>query len=221
VHDSVKAAFIDACKLALGQLYGATPADQQRSPDLTRVVNPRHTERLTSLLSDATARGAQVVAGGDVVASECYIAPTLLDSVPSDARIMQEEIFGPLLPITGYSDIKRVIADINAQPKPLALYIFSRDAAAVQHVLSHTSSGGACVNHCMVHFAHGGLPFGGVNHSGIGNAHGEYGFKAFSHERAVLRGTFVRTEKFFAPPFTPARAALIRKIVDLLRLPML
>jgi aldehyde dehydrogenase (NAD+) len=221
VHDSIKAAFIDACKLSLTQLYGSTAADRQRSPDLTRVVNPRHTERLTRLLDDAIARGAQVLAGGDVVPGERYIAPTLLDCVPSDARIMQEEIFGPLLPITGYSDINRVIAEINAQPKPLALYIFSRDTAAVQHVLNNTSSGGACVNHCMVHFAHGGLPFGGVNHSGIGNSHGEYGFKAFSHERAVLRGTFIRTEKFFAPPFTPARIALIRKIVDLLRLPML
>jgi aldehyde dehydrogenase (NAD+) len=221
VHASVKEAFVRECVQALGRLYGSTAAAQRANPDLTRVVNTRHTERLASLLSDATARGACLITGGDMALGECYIAPTLLDNVPSDARIMQEEIFGPLLPIQSYTDLNAVIAEINAQPKPLALYLFSRDADAVDRVLGNTSSGGACVNHCMLHFAHGNLPFGGVNNSGIGNAHGIYGFKAFSHERAVLRGTLVRSVKMFFPPFTPGKHALIRKVVDMLRLPKL
>lgn len=221
VHASVKDAFVRECVLALGRLYGSTAAVQQANPDLTRVVNARHTERLAGLLHEAIARGATLITGGDVSLDDRFIAPTLLDNVPRDARIMQEEIFGPLLPIQSYTDLNAVIAEINTQPKPLALYIFSRDADAVDQVLGNTSSGGACVNHCMLHFAHGNLPFGGVNNSGIGNAHGIYGFKAFSHERAVLRGTFVRSVKMFFPPFTPGKHALIRKVVDMLRLPKL
>jgi aldehyde dehydrogenase (NAD+) len=221
VHASVKEPFLRECLQALGRLYGQTGADQKNNPDLTRIVNPRHAQRLASLLSDATERGAKVITGGDMALDECYIAPTLLDNVPAGARLLEEEIFGPLLPIKYYTDLAAVIDEINAQPKPLALYVFSRNQAAIDQVLGMTSSGGACVNHCMLHYAHGNLPFGGVNNSGIGNAHGFYGFKAFSHERAVLRATPLRMVKMFFPPFTAGRRKLIRKVVDSLRLPML
>jgi aldehyde dehydrogenase (NAD+) len=100
---------------------------------------------------------------------------------------MEEEIFGPLLPIMTFRSLDEVIAKINAGPKPLALYIYSQTSAHVDQVLTQTASGGACVNHALLQFLHGNLPFGGVNHSGMGNAHGHYGFKAFSHERAVVR----------------------------------
>jgi aldehyde dehydrogenase (NAD+) len=100
---------------------------------------------------------------------------------------MHEEIFGPLLPVIGYNALDDVIAAINAEPKPLALYIYSRNRADIAKVLQQTASGGACVNHALVQFLHGRLPFGGVNNSGIGNAHGHYGFKAFSHERGVVQ----------------------------------
>ena len=114
-----------------------------------------------------------------------------------------------------------VIASINAGPKPLALYVWSKRQAHIDQVLQQTSSGGACVNHCVAHFAHGNLPFGGVNNSGIGNAHGEYGFKTFSHERGVLRASPLMLIKLFFPPYTKNRKLLIRKTVDMLRLPML
>jgi aldehyde dehydrogenase (NAD+) len=221
VHASVKEPFLRECVQALGRLYGQTGADQKNNPDLTRIVNTRHAQRLASLLRDATERGAKVITGGDMALDECYIAPTLLDNVPAGARLLEEEIFGPLLPIKYYTDLAAVIDEINAQPKPLALYVFSRNQAAIDQVLGMTSSGGACVNHCMLHYAHGNLPFGGVNNSGIGNAHGFYGFKAFSHERAVLRATPLRMVKMFFPPFTAGRRKLIRKVVDSLRLPML
>jgi aldehyde dehydrogenase (NAD+) len=126
-----------------------------------------------------------------------------------------------LLPIVEYTDIQNVISQINANPKPLALYIYSADSARTDMILANTSSGGACVNHCMVHYAHGNLPFGGVNNSGIGNAHGHFGFKTFSHERGVLTGGWLRTEKMFAPPYTEQRVSLIRRVVNMLRLPML
>lgn len=220
VHDAVKDAFVAECRKVLQSRYGATNAEQKRNPDLTRIVNQRHAQRVASLLSDAVARGARVQAGGEADVAQCYVAPTLLDRIPADAGIMQEEIFGPLLPILGYARLDTVIAEINARPKPLALYVWSRNQKEIEQVLACTSSGGACVNHCVMHFAHGELPFGGVNNSGIGSAHGRHGFIAFSHERAVLRSTPLMLVKLFFPPFSKARRRLIRGVVDTLRLPM-
>jgi aldehyde dehydrogenase (NAD+) len=216
VHESVKEALIAECRAVLHERYGGT-----RSPDLTGIINERHCRRLAGLIEDAVARGAMVRAGGEVDVAGRYVAPTLLDRVPPEAQLMQEEIFGPLLPILGFSRLEEVIADINARPKPLALYVYSREREEIAQVLERTSSGGACVNHCVMQFAHGGLPFGGVNHSGIGSAHGHYGFRAFSHERAVLRSTWLMPVKLFYPPFTDARRRLIRRVVDWLRLPMI
>ncbi len=221
VHESVKPAFIAACKQVLDARYGATNDAMQQSPDLARIINPRHTARVAGLLHDAVERGAQIHSGGTVDAVQCYIAPTLLSNIPDDATIMQEEIFGPLLPIVGYQDLDQVIARINAGPKPLALYIWSRTEADIRRVMTRTSSGGACINHCVAHFAHGNLPFGGVNNSGVGNAHGIFGFKAFSHERGVLRSSPLMLIKLFFPPYTKLRQTIIRKTVDSLRLPML
>ncbi|WP_229458859.1 aldehyde dehydrogenase family protein [Massilia glaciei] len=221
VHTSVKPAFIDECKKVLKARYGETPGQQKASQDLTRIVNGRHTQRVAALLSDALARGAVAVAGGEVDEAQCYVAPTLLDQVPAGADILSTEIFGPLLPILSYSDLDQVIAEINAGPKPLALYFWSRKQAHIDKVLTRTSSGGACINHCVAQFAHGNLPFGGVNNSGIGNAHGVYGFKAFSHERAVLRSSPLMLIKLFFPPYTLNRYKLIRQVVDMLRLPMI
>lgn len=220
VHESVKAKFIEQCQQALQRFYGQTAANQKASPDLTRVVNQRHTQRVAALLNDATERGAKVRAGGEVDVPACYIAPTLLDQVPADAKIMEEEIFGPLLPILGYQDLGLVIHEINARPKPLALYVWSRNKSRTDEILARTSSGGVCINHCILHFAHGNLPFGGVNNSGLGNAHGIYGFKAFSHERAVLKSwPGLMTAKMFFPPFTAFRKKLVKMTVDSQRLP--
>ena len=221
VHDTVKSAFIAECTRVLKARYGNTPAEQRASADLTRVVNQRHTARIAALLSDAVEKGAVVHAGGQVEESACYIAPTLLDRVAPGSTILEEEIFGPVLPIMGYSDLDQVIGEINRGPKPLALYIWSRRQSHIDKVLTSTSSGGACVNHCVAQFVHGNLPFGGVNNSGIGNAHGIYGFKALSHERGVLRSSPLMLIKLFFPPYTKNRTMLIRKTVDLLRLPML
>ncbi|MYN44690.1 aldehyde dehydrogenase family protein [Pseudoduganella sp. FT93W] len=221
VHASVKSAFVQACRNVLQQRYGADGSARLNSPDLTRIVNRRHTERVAGLLTDALQRGAVLSAGGLTDLDQCYVAPTLLEDIPADANIMSEEIFGPLLPIIAYDDIDQVIASINAAPKPLALYVWSTRNEQIRQIVAQTSSGGVCVNHCVAHFAHGNLPFGGVNNSGIGSAHGEYGFKAMSHERAVLRATPLMLIKLFFPPYTAARQRLIRLVVDTLRLPKL
>ncbi len=221
VHESVKEALVAECVKVIRRLYGEGGEALKRNPDYTGLVNERHCERVAGLLQDALSRGAVVRAGGEVDPERRYIAPTLIDRVPPAAKIMEEEIFGPVLPILPFTDLDGVIADINSRPKPLALYVYSRDRDEIDRILGRTSSGGACINHCVVHFAHGGLPFGGVNNSGVGSAHGHFGFKAFSHERAVLRATRFNAVRLFYPPFTEGRRRLIRKVVDFLRLPML
>jgi len=147
---------------------------------------------------------SRVLSGGQADADACFVQPTLLDQAPTDARLMREEIFGPLLPVIGYESLDEVITAINADPKPLALYIYSRNRQHVEQVLSQTSSGGACVNHSLIQFLHGRLPFGGVNNSGIGHAHGHYGFKAFSHERAVVQTQLPLAATLFGAGEVPA-----------------
>lgn len=212
VHATVKEAFVQHCRQTLEASYGADPQAWKRSPYLARIVNARHTARIKALLDDARARGARVLTGGEVDESACYVAPTLLDGIPEDAKIMEEEIFGPLLPIIAYDDLDEVIRRINAQPKPLALYIWSRNRAHIDKVMTLTSSGGACINNTVVHFLHGNLPFGGVNNSGIGNAHGHWGFKAFSHERAVVR-TRIPLAAMFFPPYTDWTRRIARLLI--------
>lgn len=210
VHASVKERFLKACIETLHAAYGEE-ADWINSPDLTRIVNHRHTQRLHKLLQEAIASGAEVIAGGQVNETERFIAPTLIENIPAHASIMQEEIFGPILPILTYHDLDDVIDKINRAPKPLALYFWSRDQIHIDQVMHQTSSGGACINLCIMQFMHGNLPFGGVNHSGIGHARGHYGFLAFSHERAVVRSR-VPTVRLFFPPYTDK----LRKIIRLL-----
>ncbi|MEI6733399.1 MAG: aldehyde dehydrogenase family protein [Comamonadaceae bacterium] len=210
VHESVKDRWIECCREELHRAYGSTLADQQRSPHLAHIVNARHTARVKALLDDANVRGAKTLVGGGAADGTCFIQPTLLDSIPADARIMEEEIFGPLLPVIGYQRIDEVIASINAGPKPLALYIYSQTSANIDKVLTNTTSGGACVNHSLMQFLHGNLPFGGVNNSGIGNAHGHYGFRTFSHERGVVRTQFSFAATLFKAGEVPP---MIRKLI--------
>lgn len=209
VHASVRDQVVALFRKHLDQWYGEGMA--ARDAAFTRIINERHTVRVAGLVSDAQARGAKLLYGGAVDEQAHFVSPTLLTDIPSDARIMDEEIFGPVLPIIPFTDVDALIASINAAPKPLALYIWSKDATTTERIISQTSSGATCVNHVGVHFLHHGLPFGGVNNSGIGSYHGEWGIRAFSHERAVLRTRFMLARMFF-PPYT----ARTRKIVDLI-----
>lgn len=210
VHESVKDAWVSHCREQLNKAYGSTLAEQKASPYLTHVVNARHTTRIMGLLDDANAHGARTLTGGGAIEADCFIQPTLLDQVADQSRIMQDEIFGPLLPIIGYRDIGEVIGHINHGQKPLALYLYSRDNANIDRVLNNTVSGGACINHALIQFMHGNLPFGGINNSGIGNAHGHYGFKAFSHERGVVRTQIPWVAKLFGAGEVPL---MVRKLM--------
>lgn len=210
IHESVKDQWVDICREELKKAYGNSLTDQQNSPHLAHMVNARHTGRVKALLEDATAHGARSLTGGGMGESDCFIQPTLLDKVPEAARVMQEEIFGPLLPIIGFTNLDEVIERINAGPKPLALYVYSKTEKNIDAVLTRTVSGGACVNHSLMQFLQGNLPFGGVNNSGIGNAHGLYGFKAFSHERGVVRTQFSFAATLFSAGEVPP---IIRKLM--------
>ena len=151
-----------------------------------RIVDQRNFHRVKGYIDDAKAKGADVVCGGNVIEDTLGVHPTILTNVPEDALILQEESFGPILSIFTYRDIESVYERLHKEPKPLALYIFSKSDAFVTDVLANTTSGGVTVNNCVMHAAQPNLPFGGVNNSGMGRYHGVHGFRELSHERAVL-----------------------------------
>jgi aldehyde dehydrogenase (NAD+) len=201
VHNDVKDAFLAECRTAIDETYGADAQQQMQSPDYCRIVNERHYLRISGMLEDAVKRGAKTVTGGSTRAEDRFIAPTILSDVPREAGVMQEEIFGPLLPVLGYGDLDQALAEINRGHKPLALYVYARNGKIVDHVLNNTTAGGTTVNGSVVHFLQHHLPFGGVNNSGIGAYHGIHGFKAFSHERGVVK-VYYASIRMFYPPYT-------------------
>lgn len=152
---------------------------------IAQIVNKGNFARVKGLVDDALAQGAKVVAGGDLEEEDLTIHPTMLTDVKPEMKILQEEIFAPVLPVMTYDSLDEVIEYIEARDKPLALYVYSDNQDNVQKVLDRTSSGGVTVNGVFSHYLENRLPFGGVNGSGMGSYHGYFGFKAFSHDRAV------------------------------------
>ena len=209
VHRSHEAQFSNKLYERIASVYGSDVATQQQSEDLARIVNPRHFDRVQSLLVDAKTKAKQVL-GGHCDAEDCFISPTLVVEPEINAKIMQEEIFGPLLPIRFYDEIDEALDIISQQPKPLALYIFAQNQQTIDHVIDHSTAGGTCINTCLLHFIHSNLPVGGVNNSGIGKSHGHYGFLAFSNERGVVRDHLSLSKQLFAP-YTPR----VQKILQL------
>ncbi|HAR4351021.1 aldehyde dehydrogenase, partial [Staphylococcus aureus] len=180
VHESVKDDLITALSKTLREFYGQ---NIQQSPDYGRIVNLKHYHRLTSLLNSEQ---MNIVFGGHSDEDERYIEPTLLDHVTSDSAIMQEEIFGPILPILTYQSLDEAIAFIHQRPKPLSLYLFSEDENATQRVINELSFGGGAINDTLMHLANPKLPFGGVGASGMGRYHGKYSFDTFTHEKSYI-----------------------------------
>lgn len=162
---------------------------QIRKESIAQIVNERNFQRIKGLFDDALARGAHVAVGGVLEESDRTIHPTLLTDVTPDMQITQEEIFAPIVPVMTYDDIDEAIAYVAGRDKPLALYIYSNNQDTIDRILSGTSSGGVTVNGFFSHYLESQLPFGGVNQSGMGSYHGVFGFRAFSHERAVYTQT--------------------------------
>lgn len=184
VRESQKDALIDEFRSRVRQnLYDAD--GRLRKENIAQIVNDPNFARVKQLVDDALAKGAKVAVGGTLEPADRTIHPTLLTDVTPDMAIMQEEIFAPVVPVVTYRDLDEVIGHVAGRAKPLALYVYSNDRNAIDRILSRTSSGGVTINGFFSHYLESRLPFGGVNHSGMGSYHGVFGFRTFSHERAV------------------------------------
>lgn len=184
VTEQQKSAFIEEFQARVKQnLYREDGS--LKKENIAQIVNDQNFARIRRLFDDAVAKGAKVAVGGTLEPADRTIHPTLLTNVTPDMAIMQEEIFGPVVPVVTYRNLDEAIGFIADRPKPLALYIYSNTPAHVDRILSRTSSGGVTVNGVFSHYLENHLPFGGVNQSGMGSYHGVFGFRAFSHERAI------------------------------------
>jgi aldehyde dehydrogenase (NAD+) len=179
VHENLKDKLLPALKEAVEKMYGADP---KQSPDYGRMVNDRHFARVASMLSQG-----QVYFGGQTDEAQRYIAPTLLLNPDLSAPVMQEEIFGPILPVLTYRNLEEAVSFVNAKERPLALYVFTSSSKTERYVLENTHSGGGCVNDTLVHLSSPELPFGGVGASGMGAYHGKFSFDTFTQRRGFLK----------------------------------
>jgi coniferyl-aldehyde dehydrogenase len=192
--------FIEAYRQELETLY----PNIGDNPDYTSVLNDRHFARLSGLVEDAKAKGARVVGfgtGQPGVSPSRMFPPKLLIGVTNEMAVMQEEIFGPILPVVTYDALDDAIAYVNARPRPLALYFFGNDTASQRRVVERTTSGGVLINDTILHYAQDDLPFGGIGPSGMGAYHGAEGFKTMSHAKAVFRQARFNVVDLFRPPF--------------------
>jgi aldehyde dehydrogenase (NAD+) len=187
--------------------------DGSNDDSFNRIVNNHHFNRINELLEDAQNKGALKVAGSSNNASDNFIAPTILTRVNKESRIVKEEIFGPVLPIVSYKTLEEVIQFINADEKPLALYVFSKSSKNKNLITDSTSSGAVVYNDTTLQFIHPNLPFGGVNNSGIGKAHGKYGFDEFTNCKPIVKQRIGFTSaKLIYPPYTPFKRFIIKAI---------
>ncbi|WP_082115902.1 aldehyde dehydrogenase family protein [Hymenobacter terrenus] len=217
VQESVQPALLTELTAAIQRAYNPTGAGIKQSDSLARVVNRHHFARLAGLLEDAQAKGATVAAGGTVDATQNYIEPTILTNVPADSRVLEEEIFGPLLPVLTFKTLPETAEYVNARLKPLAQYVFTTSGENRRYLLDNISAGGAGVNETVLHFAQPELPTGGVGNSGLGKAHGHSGFLAFSNEKGVMRQRVGFTGiKAMYPPYTGKVQKLINVLVKYL-----
>ncbi|MFN8309628.1 MAG: aldehyde dehydrogenase family protein [Chitinophagales bacterium] len=212
VKEEVKDAFVTALQKEITKSFGADP---KTSSAYCRMVNAKHHARVAKLMEDAILKGAKIEAGGQTDIAENYIAPTILTNVTADMLLMQEEIFGPVLPVLGFKTIEEAINLVNAGEKPLALYIFSKRNSAQQYIINNTTSGAVCINDSMIQNSYAGLPFGGVNNSGIGKSYGIWGFKDFSNEKPVVKAYIPPTD-LLTPPYNKMSETLVNAMLRFL-----
>lgn len=203
IHRSVKEAFLTEYRKAVASFF---PGGDYS--DMPVIVNDKHFQRLLGLLE-----GQNVAMGGPVDPQRRFIPPTLLDEVSWDAPVMQEEIFGPILPMLAYTDLEEAMSAIAARPKPLALYLFTSNATVERKVLGRLSFGGGCVNDTIIHLATSHMGFGGVGDSGMGGYHGKRSFMTFSHEKSIVKKSVLLDLPMRYRPYTRARERMVRKFL--------
>ena len=213
VPENMVEPLVAAMKVATKKMLDPEGKGIQQAGNYARIVNERHYKRLISALDEAVAAGARVVMGGEKDDLDCYLSPTVIVDVPEHCSLLQEEIFGPILPIRTYQNLEEAISYIKDKPKPLALYYFGKSNTRMRTLLRQTSAGGVVTNDTVLHFSHAELPFGGVNTSGIGKGHGHHGFLAFTNEKGTMR-QLRRTSlsKLIYPPYT----GLVKRFADLI-----
>jgi acyl-CoA reductase-like NAD-dependent aldehyde dehydrogenase len=193
VDQRIKDALVEKMVYYIGEFFGEDP---QQSDSLARIINHDHFERLKGYLQQG-----KIITGGQSDKADKYIAPTLMEDVGLESDIMQEEIFGPILPIITYGNLREAIDLIKERPKPLALYMFSKNDKKIETVMEQTSAGGVTINDTLMHIVNSNLPFGGVGDSGIGAYHGRHSFELFSHQKSILHRSFMIEEPIRYAPF--------------------
>ncbi|EDP71625.1 hypothetical protein FBALC1_04037 [Flavobacteriales bacterium ALC-1] len=206
VHESKKDEYIASVKKYIKKFFSD---DASKESSYGRIVNQMHHQRISKYLEDAIEKGGKIEAGGKLDKTQNYISPTIITNLSEDSDLLQEEIFGPVMPIIAYKDIDEVIEKINSKETPLALYIYSKSKKNINYVLNNTSAGGSCVNHNAIHYFNNNLPFGGSNNSGIGKAKGIFGFQAFSNARGVYQQHIPNALELLLPPYNDFKQKLI------------
>ncbi|MBL7982176.1 MAG: aldehyde dehydrogenase family protein [Flavobacteriales bacterium] len=205
VHREVMEPFIAAVAKHVRRFYGSDP---QKSPHFARLVNDRRFQVVKDYLQHG-----QVAMGGTHDASDRYIAPTVLVDVPLDAPPMREEVFGPVMPVVPWSEREEVLAMVKRNPFPLATYVFSSDRRAQRYFTERIAFGGGCINHCMLHFGHPDMPFGGVGTSGMGRYHGKASFELFSNHKGVVHASTLMEPGIQLPPYTSLKERVLRWVL--------
>ncbi len=206
-QENILDALIEELIKAIHEFYGADPHE---SGEFARMINTKQFDALVPYLKDG-----QVVCGGEARREELFIAPTILKNVSPDAPVMQKEIFGPILPVLPVKNMDEALTFAQQREKPLAFYIFSEDRAMIERILTHSTSGGVCVNDTINHLVVPGLPFGGVGRSGMGKYHGEWGFREFSNARAVLDHATCFDPALRYPPYDDAKTNQMKKLMEM------
>ena len=203
VHEEVAINLVKRIESWLLRFYGKNPVE---SPDYGRIVNPYHFKRLTNLLE-----GTVPVLGGAPLEERLYIPPTVITGIGWEHPLMEEEIFGPILPVLTFSELDSALEEIKRRPPPLAFYLFTRDRRKAEKALERLPFGGGCFNDTILHLANSNMPFGGVGSSGLGSYHGESSFRTFSHYKSILIGSSLFDNPFRYPPYSSSKLRWLKR----------
>ena len=213
VQENALDGFVEGFRKACEKFYDPNKKGIDQSKDYGRIINDDNFDRVLALLEDAKEKGAKVEFGGEVNKQDRYIQPTLLSNVNREMKIMQDEIFGPILPVVSYKNKEDVTELLNSFPSPLALYIMSNNKNNTQYFLNHTVAGGTCINELMLTSVNPHLPFGGVNNSGVGKTGGKHSFMDFSNQRGVIKRKYGNSIKLIYPPFNKQIFKYFQKVI--------
>ncbi len=211
VHKSIKEKFIKEFVKSIKELYGEDETLKKEN-HYCRLIDKDHFGKMNEMLEDAKQNGSKIIYGGEIIESDNFVQPTIIDNVKLDSRIMNEEIFGPLLPVLTYTDEQELFDIVDKNPNPLSIYIFSNSKSFVRKALNRIPAGSSAVNESVIQFANHNLPFGGIGSSGMGKAHGYYGFKTFSNEKSILKQSQVSAMTMLYPPYNDVK----KKLIDIL-----